>query len=96
MFHEHLYGHKFTISNDCQPLKSIFSRSVVTCLPRIQKIFLRLKKYNFELEYATGKTMLVSDTLSQSCLNDIRPEFDENTLIRHVHFLFLNLPISES
>ena len=61
-FHEYLYGHKFTISNDYQPLKSIFSRSVVTCPPRIQKFFLRLKKYNFELEYATGKTVLVSDT----------------------------------
>ena len=82
--------------NDHQPLKSIFSRSIVTCPPRTQKFFLRLQKYDFELEYAPGKTMLVSDTLSRSYLNAIKPEFDESTLIRHVHFILLNLPISPS
>ena len=40
--------------------------------------------------------MLVSDTLSRSYLNDIKPEFDENTLIRHAHFILSNLPISQS
>ena len=80
-FHEYLYGRKFTLINDHQPLKSIFSRSIVTCPPRIQKLFLRLQKYDSELEYAPGKTMLVSDALSRSYLNDIKPEFDENTLI---------------
>ena len=40
--HEYLYGCKFTIINDHQPLKSIFSRSIVTCPPRIQNCFLRL------------------------------------------------------
>ena len=54
-FHKYLYGRKFTIINDLQLLKSIFSRSIVTCLPRIQKIFLRLQKYDFKLEYASVK-----------------------------------------
>ena len=40
--------------------------------------------------------MLVSDTLSRSYLNDIKPECDENTLIQHVHFILLNIPISQS
>ena len=62
---------------------------------RIQNFFLRLQKYDFELEYAPGKTMLVSDSLSRSYLNDIKPEFDKNTLIRHIHFILLNLPISQ-
>ena len=29
-------------------------------------------------------------------LNDIKPEFDENNLIRHVRFTLSNLPISQS
>ena len=95
-FDKYLYGRKFTIINDHQPLKSIFSRSIVTCPPRIQRFFLRLQKYDFELEYATDKTMLVSDTFSRSYLNNIKLKFDKNTLIRHVCFILSNLPISQS
>ena len=40
--------------------------------------------------------MLVSDALSRSYLsNDIKPEFDENTLIQHVRFILSNFPISQ-
>ena len=61
-----------------------------------QKFFLRLQKYDFELEYAPGKTMLVSDTLSRSYLNKIKLEFHKDTLIRHVHFILSNVPIIQS
>ena len=50
----------------------------------------------FRAKYAPGKIMLVSNTLSRSHLNNIKPKFDENTLIRHVHFILSNLPISQS
>ena len=40
--------------------------------------------------------MLVSDTLSRSYSSYIKPKFDENTLIRHVHFILSNLPIIQS
>ena len=38
----------------------------------------------------------MSDTFSRSYLNDIKPEFDLKTLIWHVHFILLSLPISQS
>ena len=57
------------------------------------KLFLQLQKCGFELEHAPGKTMLVSDTLIRSYLNDIKSDFDENSLIRHLHFILLHLPI---
>ena len=40
--------------------------------------------------------MLVSDTLSRSHLSDSEPKFTENSLIHHVHFVQLNIPISET
>ena len=39
--------------------------------------------------------MLISDTLSRSYLKNSVPEFDENSLIHHVHFIISNLPISD-
>ena len=41
-----------------------------------------------------GKTMLASDALSQGYIKNSKPEFDENRLIHHVHFVILNLLIS--
>ena len=40
--------------------------------------------------------MLVSDTLSRSHLSRFEPEFTEDNLIHHVHFVLLNLPVSET
>ena len=50
--------------NDHQPLKAVFSKSIVQCPPRIQRFFLRIQKYDFSFEYAPGKTRKVADALS--------------------------------
>ena len=39
--------------------------------------------------------MVVSDTLSRSHLSRFEPEFPEDSLIHHVHFVLSNLPISK-
>ena len=41
-FYEYLYGRRLIVINDHKPLKSIFSRSIISCPPRIQNFFLRL------------------------------------------------------
>ena len=38
--------------------------------------------------------MSVSDALSRAYIKNSKPEFDENSLIHHVHFVFSNLPIN--
>ena len=93
-FHEYLYGCKLTAINNHQPLKSIFSKSIVSCPLRIQKLSLRLQKYEFDLKYLPGKTMLVSDALSQAYIKNPRPEFDKNRLIHLVYFVISSVPIS--
>ena len=91
--HEYLYGLKFTVMNDHQPLKPIFSKSIVSCPRRVQKFFLLLKKYEFDLKYSSGKTMLVFDALSRAYIKNSNREFDENSLMHHVHFVISNLLI---
>ena len=81
------------IHSNHQPLKSVFSKSIVSCPPCIQK-FLRLQQYEFDLKYSPGKTMLVLDALSQPYIKISKPEFDENGLIHQIYFLILNLPIN--
>ena len=67
-FHDYLYGRRFTIFNDHQPLKTIFNKSITSCPPRIQRLMLRLQRYDFELSYAPGKLMVVADTLSRAAV----------------------------
>ena len=94
-FHEYLYGHKFTVINNPQPLKSIFSTSMVSCLHRIQKFFLHLQKCKFYLKYSPRTTMLVLNALSQAYIENWKPDLDENSLTHHVNFVISNLPISK-
>ena len=94
-FHEYLYGCHFTVINDHQPLKSIFNKSISQCPPRIQRFFMKLQKYDFDLEYAPGKTMVVSDALSRAYLkSNSSPELEESDVIHHVHSVIESLPIS--
>ena len=95
-FHEYLYGCHFTVYNDHQPVKSIFSKSIIDCPPHIQCFFLKLQKYDFVLEYSPGKTMVVSDALSRAYLHSQTTEIPEHDLIHHVSSTFMLLPISQT
>ena len=67
---------------------------MISCPPGIQKYFLRLWKYEFNLKYSPGKIILVSDALSRGYIKNSKPVFDENSLIHHVHFVISNPPMS--
>ena len=94
-FHEYFYGRHFTVINDHQPLKSNFNKSISQCHPRIQHFFIKLQKYDFDFEYAAGKTMVVSDALSRTKLkSNSSPELEESDVIHHLHSVIELLPIS--
>ena len=95
-FHEYVYGRQFIIQNDHKPLKSIFSKSIIQCPPRIQHFFLHLQKYNFLFEFAPGKTMKVTDALSRVYSSDNKPEISTEDIAHYVHSVMSHLPISEA
>ena len=96
-FHEYIYGREFIIQNDHKPLKTIFSRSITSCPPRIQRFFLRLQKYSFTFEYAPGKTMKVADTLSRAYISKgSKSEIDEADMTHYVHSVMQHLPVSDT
>ena len=64
-FHQYLYGQEFEIETDHKPLVSIFKKSLIDSPPRIQRLRLRLRKYDFKLSYVPGKWMLTPDALSR-------------------------------
>lgn len=70
-----LFSKRFTVETDHKPLISIIKKSINSCPPRLQRMLIQLRKYDFELIYKPGKKLILADTLSRAYENKI---FDEN------------------
>ena len=65
-FHQYVFGQTIEIETDHKPLVAIFSKSLYDCPLRIQRLRLRLQKYDLKLIYTPGKYMFTPDTLSRA------------------------------
>ena len=62
-FHQFLWGRRFTIWTDHQPLVTIFKRH--TKSPRVTRWMLEMREYDFVTKYVMGKSNVVADQLSR-------------------------------
>ena len=88
-FHQYIYGKKVTIESDHKPLEAIVKKALASAPPRLQRILLRMQKYDYTLEYKPGKELVLPDKLSRAPL----PETACGTAC--VHLLTSNLPVSK-
>ncbi len=76
-FNHYLWGTKFVICTDHQPLVSIFKQR--TKSPRMNRWVLEMRDYRFKIEYKMGKKNVVADQLSRP-VRVIQRKNDENPL----------------
>lgn len=69
-FNDYTFGQKTWIYTDHQPLVSIVKKPLHVVPRRLQRMMIRLQKYDYEVHYIPGKEMLLADTLSRAPLND--------------------------
>ena len=62
-FHHYLWGKRFKILTDHQPLTSVFKKR--THSPRMSRYMLEMREYNFDILYRKGKINTVPDALSR-------------------------------
>ena len=53
---------------DHKPLETIFRKPILTCPKRLQRMRLCLQKFDIDVQYKSGPTMFISDTLSRAAL----------------------------
>ena len=97
-FHEYIYGRRFLVESDHKALKSILNNPLHKAPPRIQSFMLYLQKYDFEINYITGKSedMTCTDTLSRAALHkDTKVELTDVDIKSQVHSVISNLPITD-
>lgn len=96
-FHEYTYGQQVTVQSDHKPLESIVKKPLAEAPPRLQRMLLRLQKYDFKLIYTPGKYLTVADTLSRAHPKDTDSTGNMDTeLEQFVHSVLSTLPVSDS
>ena len=64
--------------------------------PRLQRMLLKLQKYDLEVKYTKGKELHVADTLSCAYLTVPPTDNDIDDLEFTVHALVRDLPVSDA
>ena len=95
-FNQFVYGKHILIESDHKPLETIIKKPLCQAPARVQRLMLRLQKYQVEIVHKSGKEMNIADALSRAYL----PCSDQDTLGEqidlHVHLLLKSLPISDA
>jgi hypothetical protein len=92
-FHQLTYGRVVTVQTDHKPLVSVVEKDLCKVSARLQRLLLRLLKYQFKLTYVPGKLMFMADTLSRSYLKD--PVIDDPEVSFVVHTISKYVAMSE-
>ncbi|XP_064597501.1 uncharacterized protein K02A2.6-like [Liolophura sinensis] len=67
-FEQYVYGRKVRIESDHKPLESIVRKSLHSAQKRLQRMLLRLQKFDYEVTYKKGTQMYLADALSRAYL----------------------------
>lgn len=66
-FDHYIYGKDhITVQSDHKPLEIIFKKYLLSAPKRLQRMLLRLQKYNLDVVYTRGKELYIADTLSRA------------------------------
>ena len=63
--HNYVFGEPVRVQTNHKPLEMIRKKSVATASPRLQQLFLRLARYEIQVEYISGKDNSIADALSR-------------------------------
>ncbi|XP_053570046.1 ankyrin repeat and SOCS box protein 4 isoform X1 [Bombina bombina] len=93
-FHQYIYGQKVTVETDHKPLMSIMEKPLVSAPPRLQRMILRIQKYDMHVVYVPGNRIPVADMLSRT-FKPGQDEREERDLEEYVHSVLSQLPATD-
>ncbi|GFU55586.1 retrovirus-related Pol polyprotein from transposon 17.6 [Trichonephila clavipes] len=93
-YHNFVYGRKVVVQSDHKPLMAIVKKPMHKISSRMQRMILKLLKYDFEINYVPGNQMFLADTLSRAfpVSETVR---DDTEMLNIVHAISKHLPMSE-
>ena len=67
-FDQYVYGKSVTVESDHKPLEQIGTKPFHEIPKRLQRMYLRLQKYDVKITYRKGSQLFIADTLSRAYL----------------------------
>jgi transposase InsO family protein len=95
---DYLIGTKFVLQTDHKPLVSLLSpqRALDDIPPRIQRMRIRLMRFNYTVEYLPGNQLYTADTLSRFPLPAEPALIDTSDVVeQYISFVVDTLPITD-
>ena len=86
-FHQYIYGQKVVVESDHKPLQSIFKKGIHEMPARLQNFLFQLQKYDLDIVFKPGKTMLLADYLSRFYLEETNGTIVEDMNVNEIHLL---------
>jgi transposase InsO family protein len=90
-FDQYVYGRRFTVETDHQPLITICKKPMHAAPMRLQKMLMCLQRYSFDIVYKRGKELYIADTLSRSYT-----ESDDETIGEDRYEVMAAEPVSDA
>ena len=86
-----------TVQSDHKPLEVIFQKPLASTTPRLQRMLLKLLRFNLRVIFTPGKNMIIADTLSRAYLKS-QPSVAEREIADDieviVHLILHEFPAS--
>ena len=79
-FHQHIYGNKTFVESDHKPLESKMKKPLPRAPAGLQRMLLRLQRYDFQLSYKSGNKVVLADALPRATVKDADPEISNEEL----------------
>ena len=95
-FHQHIYGQELEVETDHKPLIPLFTKSLSDCPLRIQRLMIRLQRYDLKVSYTPGKFMYVADALSRAVDRTTNVETQKDDVQSYVDMVLTSLPVSSN
>lgn len=93
---DYLLGKTFHVETDHKPLVPLLgSKNLDEMPPRIQRLRLRLLKYQFTISHVPGKNLVLADTLSRAPLKADQGRFMQEEIDLYVDSILAQLPASD-
>lgn len=94
-FHSFVYGlPSFTAETDHCPLISIIKKNLNEMTPRIQRLMMRMQRYDCQLVYTPGKHLIIADALSRAPTGGMVSTTEED-IQTHINMVFTARPVSD-